>query len=71
MRCLGDICKDTKNSNEVTSTVNMRNFSLLGDPAMMLAYPEEKIYITEIPDTIKSLDQVTISGMWAILMATR
>ena len=62
MRCLGDICKDTKNSNEVTSTVNMRNFSLLGDPAMMLAYPEEKIYITEIPDTIKSLDLVTISG---------
>ena len=62
MRCLGDICKDTKNSNEVTSTVNMRNFSLLGDPAMMLAYPSEKIYITEIPDTIKSLDLVTISG---------
>lgn len=62
MRCLGDICKDTKNSNIVTSTVNMRNFSLLGDPAMMLAYPSEKIYITEMPDTIKSLDLVTISG---------
>ena len=62
MRCLGDICKDTKNSNIVTSTVNMRNFSLLGDPAMMLAYPAEKIYITEMPDTIKSLDLVTISG---------
>ena len=62
MRCLGDICKDTKNSDEVTSTVNMRNFSLLGDPAMMLAYPSEKIFITEIPDTIKSLDLVTISG---------
>tara|TARA_Y100001954_G_C15821967_1_gene610430 strand:- start:753 stop:4601 length:3849 start_codon:yes stop_codon:yes gene_type:complete len=62
MRCLGDICKDTKNSDEVTSTVNMRNFSLLGDPAMMLAYPSEKIFITEIPDTIKSLDLVTIRG---------
>ena len=62
LRCLGDICKDTKNSNIVTSTVNMRNFSLLGDPAMMLAYPAEKIYINEIPDTIKSLDLVTISG---------
>ena len=62
MRCLGDICKDTKNSDLVTSTVNMRNFSLLGDPAMKLAYPSEKIFISEIPDTIKSLDLVSISG---------
>ena len=62
MRCLGDICKDTKNSPEVTSTVNMRNFSLLGDPAMMLAYPSHKVFFTEVPDTIKSLDLVTISG---------
>jgi len=62
MRCLGDICKDTKNSPLVTSVTNMRNFSLLGDPAMRLAYPEETIYITELPDTVKSLDLVTISG---------
>lgn len=62
MRCLGDICKDTKNSPIVTSVTNMRNFSLLGDPAMRLAYPSESIYITEIPDTIRSLDHVVISG---------
>lgn len=62
MRCLGDICKDTKNSPIVTSVTNMRNFSLLGDPAVRLAYPTESIYITELPDTIRSLDHVVVSG---------
>lgn len=61
-RCLGDICKDTKNSPDVTSLTNMRNFSLLGDPAMMLAYPEHNIFFTQIPDTIRSLDLVKMTG---------
>ena len=29
---------------------------------MMLAYPSHKVFFTEVPDTIKSLDLVTISG---------
>ena len=62
LRCLGDICKDTKNSSDVTSVTNMRNFSLLGDPAMQLAYPTHSVFVTEIPDTIKSLDLVKMSG---------
>ena len=62
MRCLGDICKDTKNSPDVTSVTNMRNFSLLGDPALLLAYPKYNIFFTEIPDTIKSLDLVKMIG---------
>lgn len=62
MRCLGDICKDTKNSPIVTSVTNMRNFSLLGDPAVRLAYPSQSIYITEVPDTMRSLDHVVVSG---------
>ena len=62
LRCLGDICKDTKNSSDVTSVTNMRNFSLLGDPAMLLAYPTHNVFVTEIPDTIKSLDLVKMSG---------
>ncbi|HHZ94301.1 MAG TPA: type IX secretion system sortase PorU, partial [Flavobacteriales bacterium] len=61
-RCLGDICKDTKNSPLVTSVTNMRNFSLLGDPAILLAYPKHSIYITEVPDTIRSLDHVIMKG---------
>ena len=62
LRCLGDICKDTKNSPDVTSVTNMRNFSLLGDPAMRLAYPAYNVFITDIPDTIRSLDLVKMSG---------
>ena len=62
LRRLGDICMDTKNSPDVTSVTNMRNFSLLGDPAMLLAYPTHSVYMTEIPDTIKSLDLVKMSG---------
>lgn len=62
MRYLGDICKDTKNSPIVTSVTNMRNFSLLGDPAVRLAYPAERIFITSVPDTMRSLDHVVVSG---------
>ncbi len=62
LRCLGDICKDTKNSPDVTSVTNMRNFSLLGDPAMLLAYPAYNVFFTEIPDTIRSLDLVKMRG---------
>ena len=62
LRCLGDICKDTKNSSDVTSVTNMRNFSLLGDPAMLLAYPTHNVFVTEVPDTIKSLDIVKMVG---------
>jgi hypothetical protein len=40
----------------------MRNFSLLGDPAILLAYPKHSIYITEVPDTIRSLDHVIMKG---------
>lgn len=67
---LGDIVKKTKNSNGNNLLANTRNFSLLGDPAMMLAYPKYKIVTTKfnsvavsgIPDTIKALDKITLEG---------
>ena len=61
-RCLGDIYKDTKNSDLITSSTNARNFSLMGDPALELAYPEEHVYLTQVPDTLKSLEEVVIQG---------
>ncbi len=61
-RCLGDIYKDTKNSEEITSHTNSRNFSLMGDPAMELAYPKERVFLTQVPDTMRSLDEVVIRG---------
>jgi hypothetical protein len=66
---LGDIIKLAKiNSGAGT---NKRNFSLLGDPALRLAYPFEGQVMTDsvnsrhisLPaDTLKALSEITISG---------
>lgn len=60
---LGDIIKQTKNEG-LEGPVN-RNFSLLGDPMMMPAYPKLDIVINEIEnkaDTINALEEITYSG---------
>jgi len=63
---LGDLIRLAKNP----PANNFLNFTLLGDPALQLAYPEYKVVtkqingkdVNEITDTIHSLSQVTISG---------
>lgn len=64
---IGDIQRITKNNS--LRDVNNRNFSLLGDPSMRLAYPKENIVIKSIKNnqnqevsTFKALDKITISG---------
>ncbi|MEO5571445.1 MAG: type IX secretion system sortase PorU [Bacteroidia bacterium] len=65
---LGDIFRLTKRDN--AQSVNPRNFVLLGDPAMQLAYPEYDIVATKVngqniialADTISALSKITISG---------
>ncbi len=63
---LGDILKQTKN-NSFSGVIN-RNFSLLGDPSMRLAYPQEKIILTKINNqnpekqTLKALSKVQLEG---------
>lgn len=61
---LGDMIKQTKIENASTGAAgfNTRCFALLGDPAMRLAFPQQNIVITEMPDTIKALDKVMIKG---------
>jgi len=57
---LGDLFRQTKvNSGTI---LNNRNFTLLGDPALCLAYPDLSISTTEISDTISALGEVSISG---------
>ena len=58
---LGDIYKQTKRLSGTGA--NNRNFTLLGDPALHLNYPEYKIQTTSIKDTLKALSQVTIEGV--------
>ncbi|MFB1021779.1 MAG: type IX secretion system sortase PorU, partial [Vicingaceae bacterium] len=67
---LGDIFLDVKNFNAYST--NSRNFSLLGDPAVRLAIPKERVVTTEIngkpiaqADTLNALSTVTISGIIA------
>ncbi|UPL49524.1 type IX secretion system sortase PorU [Hymenobacter sublimis] len=66
---IGDICQATKNA--AVSGDNNRNYALLGDPSMRLAYPEQEAVVTEVNgksaslaqlDTLKALRQVEIKG---------
>lgn len=64
---LGDLIRESKPPGQLTT----RNFVLLGDPALQLAYPNYKVqttvidgnaFFSQICDTINSLQEVTISG---------
>ena len=65
---LGDIMRLTK--NDVSAGINKLNFTLLGDPAVELAYPKNRIRVltinetdvTQATDTLKALGKVTITG---------
>jgi hypothetical protein len=57
---LGDLAMITKQFGP--KAINTRNFSLLGDPALRLAYPEYNVASTNVPDTVKALSRVTIYG---------
>ncbi|QIX62127.1 type IX secretion system sortase PorU [Hymenobacter sp. BT18] len=68
---LGDVVSATKNSS-VVGTYN-RNFALLGDPSMRLAYPEYETTVRAInqkavtngtapADTLKAMDTVELTG---------
>lgn len=66
---LGDIIRIAKNNSGSSS--NKRNFTLLGDPALKLAYPTHgkvitdsinKVSVINKTDTIKALSVITVSG---------
>lgn len=70
-RSLGDAVKDAKNHTYQTSgdIANNRKFTLLGDPAIRLGFPEYKIRITRVnginatqADTLRATENVLIEG---------
>lgn len=70
-KTLGDAVKEAKNFTYQTSgdVANNRKFTLLGDPALTLAFPKLKVAATKINgvpvaqiDTIRSTDKVTMEG---------
>lgn len=66
---LGEVMRLTKN-DYLFGDRNERNFTLLGDPAIYLAYPKNRVQTTGInnqlvsitPDTLRAFAKVTISG---------
>lgn len=70
-KSLGDAVKEAKNYTYQTSgdVVNNRKFTLLGDPALTLAYPRLKVRATKVngipvatADTLSSTEKVVIEG---------
>jgi hypothetical protein len=65
-RDLGTVMRDTKNNS--VSGISNRNFSLLGDPSMILVLPPSDIQVTGLQnltsgsDTLKALSTVRVSG---------
>ncbi len=57
---LGDLIRISK--VESSSATTLKNFVLLGDPSMQMAYPKYNAVTTSVPDTIKALEHVTIKG---------
>jgi hypothetical protein len=68
-KTLGEIFKDAKNLS--IQAINQRNFTLLGDPGVVLAYPKFHVETTEINgnavgqaamDTFKAFSKVEVKG---------
>ncbi len=66
---MGEIMRLTKN-DYIPNDKNERNFTLLGDAVMILAYPKYNVVTTsinnkvvvDVTDTLKALSKVTITG---------
>ena len=70
-RSLGDAVKDAKNFTYQTSgdITNNRKFTLLGDPALTIAFPSLRVSATRVnsipaaqADTLSSTEKITIEG---------
>jgi hypothetical protein len=69
---LGEAVKAAKNTTYqfFGDVINNRKFTLLGDPALTIAYPVQQVRteaingkaVSSIPDTLKALTKYTISG---------
>ena len=60
---LGDLIRIAKEkSSGVSTPMQLRNFVLLGDPSMQMAYPQLQVVTESIPDTIRAFQEVTVSG---------
>ncbi len=59
---LGDLLVASKANANSGNLINYRNFTLLGDPAMRLAYPRQQVFTTFVTDTARTLEEVEVRG---------
>ncbi len=60
---MGDLIRIAKNhSGGASIPMQLRNFVLLGDPSMQMAYPEHRVVTDHLPDTLSAYQKVTIEG---------
>ncbi len=60
---LGDLIRIAKQRSSGASTpMQLRNFVLLGDPSMRMAYPRHRVVTDMMPDTIRAFQRVEVSG---------
>jgi hypothetical protein len=60
---LGDLIRIAKvESDGNVQPWRLKNFVLLGDPSMRMAYPEYAVVTESIPDTLRAFQKVTVSG---------
>lgn len=69
---LGDAVRQSKNNtyNSLSDAINIRKFTLLGDPALVLGFPMHQVVTTAIndsaasrfTDTLRALNRYTFSG---------
>ncbi len=59
---LGDLIRQAKVNSGQAIQVFLKNFVLLGDPSMKMGYPELNVVTTQMPDTIRAMQNVTVSG---------
>lgn len=60
---MGDLIRLAKvNSSGQLEHWRIRNFVLLGDPSMQMAYPRYQVVTENLPDTLKAFQHVTVSG---------
>ena len=60
---MGDLIRIAKEkSSGVSLPMQLRNFVLLGDPSMQMAYPTHRVVTEHMPDTLRAFQEVTVSG---------
>ncbi len=71
MPTMGEIMMRTKNRTYSRSPLNTRNFTLLGDPGLVMNYPNNRAVISEMNgfpldnnqlDSLKTLEKVSVKG---------